>query len=254
MKENILKFSRKDLQFHNQGLTVRAGKGDDKKAEIVIYDTITPYADEFWGGISAKMIDKEIKNLAPDTKELLVRINSPGGSVFEGMTIYNRFLQLREKMTVNVIVDGLAASIASIIAMCGEEIIMANESFMMIHKPWTYTAGNAVKHDENIRLLDSLEYAMINVYKKRCGMDRNQIAQMLMEETWMHTDVAISKGFATKKADADTEVQVAASALASEWFSKAPKIENTAEKFLAQKKRTDISNHKKRIGECLARG
>ena len=135
----------------------------ETEADVIIYDDIGK--DSFWfDSFGVKDLDKELREL-PDTVDLLnVRINSPGGSVFEGYAIYNRLRQ--HKARVVVYIDGIAASIASIIAMAGDEIIMGEASGIMIHKPWTCLCGDAKDMEETINLLDGLEEQMINVYKK----------------------------------------------------------------------------------------
>ena len=103
-----------------------------KKAEIALYGTIgETFFDD---GITAKRFIEELNELK-DVDSIDLRINSMGGDVFEGVTIYNRLKEY--KATINVYVDGLAASIASVIAMAGDTVTMGEGSFMMVHSPMT---------------------------------------------------------------------------------------------------------------------
>lgn len=199
----------------------------ETEADVIIYDDIGK--DSFWfDSFGVKDLDKELREL-PDTVDLLnVRINSPGGSVFEGYAIYNRLRQ--HKARVVVYIDGIAASIASIIAMAGDEIIMGEASGIMIHKPWTCLCGDAKDMEETINLLDGLEEQMINVYKKVTGKDSTELRQMLAAETWLWGQDAVDEGFATRMSE-DGETFAAAASLDKQWFAKKPdasKLKNIA--------------------------
>src|SRR5690606_38361761 len=94
--------------------------------------------------------------------------------------------------------DGLAASMASVIAMAGHEIIMADSALMMIHKPWDAAIGNADELRKDAAKLDKVEAQLIGIYAKRTGLDSGTIADMLDAETWMDAAEAIERGFATR--------------------------------------------------------
>lgn len=125
-----------------------------------------------------------------DSKDLKIYINSGGGSVFAGMAIYNMLKRHKGKKTVYV--DGLAASIASIIAFAGDEIIIPSNAFLMIHKPWSWTAGNSEELRKLADDLDVLETGLINVYQENIkeGIDIEEIKQMVQEETWLNGEEA----------------------------------------------------------------
>lgn len=213
------------------------------QAEIIIYDAIGPYDD--WGEISAKMIDRELKALPDTVNQIDVRINSPGGDVFEGFTIYNRLKQ--HKATIKVYVDGLAASIASIIAMAGDDIIMGEGSLMMIHRPWTFTAGDVSDLENTIDRLLDIEEQLVKVYQKKTGLDRSEIKSMLAAETWMDADQALEQGFVTELFE--SEEQIAASAIdKSKWIRNKPRVDDET-KIVKSK----ITNFKKDIQGYLAR-
>jgi len=181
---------------------VRVYNRSETSAELVIYSDIG--ADVFFGGFSAKEMDQELRKLPKGLKDLSVRINSPGGDVFEGMTIYNRLKQIDASITVHV--DGLAASIASIIAMAGDEVVVYETSQIMVHKPWTFMGGNADDMRELINRLDQVEAQMIDIYERKTGLERNTLASLLKEETFMTAEEAHSMGFADTVADTDMKL------------------------------------------------
>lgn len=157
----------------------------DETATIYVYDEISAW------GITAKDFVNDLGNIKAKTINL--RINSPGGNVFDGITIHNALKQ--HAATVNVQVDGLAASIASIIAMAGDEIRMAQNSFMMIHNAWSYTAGNAVQMRKLADTLDKIDATLISTYQAKTGASESDIKKMMADETWLNADDALAKGF-----------------------------------------------------------
>jgi ATP-dependent Clp endopeptidase proteolytic subunit ClpP len=230
------------LKLNNKS-SFRVVNRSQTKAEIIIYDEIGPY--EFFDQVSAKMVDKELKALPDTVNDIEVRLNSPGGDVFEGFTIYNRLKQHKAKVTIYV--DGLAASIASIIAMAGDDIIMGEGALMMIHKPWTWTAGNSSELEETIDRLMDIEEQLVKVYQKKTGLDRSEIKSMLAKETWMDGDQALSQGFVTELFQ--SEETIAASAIdKSVWIKHKPKVKDNN---LANKEK--LNDFKKNIQEYLAR-
>lgn len=186
------------------------------QAEIILYGVVG--GDWVGEGITAKQVSDELKKLDPKINDLVIRINSPGGSVFEGITIYNRLKQFKAKKTVYV--DGMAASIASVIALSGDEIHMGEGSMYMIHLPWTYTAGNRKELRDTVEHLEVIEEQMISIYTKATGLDRVKVKKMMEEETWMDADEAIGHGFVDTKVK--ESLPIAASAMKSQWFKKAP--------------------------------
>lgn len=215
------------------------------KAEIVIYDQI---GYDFWtgGGVTAKSFSKELQALDPSVNEILVRINSPGGDVFDGIAIYNRLKQHKAKKIVHI--DGLAASIASVIALAGDEIIMGEGALYMIHLPWTMAMGNRMDFDNTAQRLMDVEEQLLGIYAKRSGLDRSEIRAMLEKETWFDAEEALEKGFVDRKME--DSVPIAASVFdKSQWISKAPKKFNS-ETAAVQK---EINDLKARINATIAR-
>lgn len=212
--------------------SISMAKGDDTKAEILIYAEI---GASFWGdGVSAKSFSDELDALAKTVKEITVRVNSPGGDVFDGITIYNRLKQHKAKIIVKV--DGMAASIASIIMLAGDEIIMGEGAMMMVHKPWTGVWGNSDDLDHTSNVLLQLEEQMLGIYQRRSSLSREELSMMLKDETWISAEDAMKYGFADKiEGEA---IPVAASVMDKGWLKKSPKnlitIDDVAKKEISE--------------------
>ena len=166
-----------------------------EKAELHFYGEIVCDEWEKWSDLDTCPEDvlnylSKIEN----SKELDIYINSGGGSVFAGLGIYN--ILKRHKGRKTVYVDGLAGSIASIIAMVGDEIIVPSNSFMMIHKPLCGVIGNANDMREMADTLDRIEEGLINTYKTKLkdNVDIETIKTMVNAETWL-TGVEASRYF-----------------------------------------------------------
>jgi ATP-dependent protease ClpP protease subunit len=176
------------------------GKADDapKAAEVWIYGDI----GESWydDTIAAKDF---VKNLAElDADEITARINSYGGSVTDGLAIYNALK--RHKARVIVEIDGAAFSIASLIAMAGDEVRMAENALMMIHAPWSFAAGNAADMRETADVLDKYAEAMSSAYVTQTGKQQADILAMLQDgkDHWFTAAEALAEGFIDSVSDA----------------------------------------------------
>ena len=182
---------------------LRVNNAADDEAELFIYDEITdPLWAEFGLGISAAGFANELKELRG--KRLTVHINSPGGSVFEGTAIYN--LLRGHDAPVNVIVDGIAASIASVIAMAGDTVTMAPHSMLMIHDAWGITMGNAEDHQQQAAVLDKLSDNIAGVYAERGDKRVNWRAKM-KAESWITAEEAVSLKLADRIDTSSTPAQ-----------------------------------------------
>ena len=129
----------------------------------------------------------DVKNMLgqlDDKSNLNIYVNSGGGSVFAGLAIYN---MLKRKGSKTVYVDGVAASIASVIALAGDRIVIPSNAFLMIHKPWTISAGNANDFRKMAEDLDHIESGILNVYKENLkdGIGIEEIQQLVDAETWL---------------------------------------------------------------------
>lgn len=169
-------------------------KSSGTKNELYIYDDIG--GGFFSEGITAQSVSEALKEFTPKAA-IDVYINSPGGSVFEGVAIYNQLMRWDAKKIVHI--DGIAASIASVIAMCGDEINMASASLMMIHRAWGLGMGTADEMRKTAEALDKIDTVILDTYTARTGGDRKKIEGWMDAETWMSADEAVERGFATAK-------------------------------------------------------
>ena len=182
-----------EIQPFYKFTAITDGDGDDPTAaELSIFDVIGDW--EALGEISAKAFSRDLAALPKSVKRLDIHINSPGGSVSDAQAIYSRLADHKSQKVVYV--DGLAASAASIVAMVGHKVYIRANANMMIHLPMGLTAGNKLDHAKSMRALQSVEDGMINAYAKKTGLTRDEIAQMLADETWFNADQAVAKGFA----------------------------------------------------------
>ncbi|MBV4421037.1 head maturation protease, ClpP-related [Clostridium tyrobutyricum] len=179
-------------------------KENSDEGELLLYGDIS---DSTWWGdeITPKNFKEELDSLG-DIKTLNVYINSGGGDVFAGQAIYS--MLKRHSAAVNVYVDGLAASIASIIAMAGDNVKMPKNAMLMVHNPWSFGMGNANDFRKLADDLDKVRESMISVYEDKTGMEKESIVELLDAETWMTAEEAVEFGFAD---EIEEEKQVAAS-------------------------------------------
>lgn len=161
------------------------------QAEILIYEDIG--AGFFQDGLTAKQFAKDLKALGP-VSQLDIRINSVGGDVFEGTAIYNQLKAHSAKKTVYV--DGIAASIASIIAMAGDSIIIAENAWMMVHDPSGLVWGTAEDMRQMATAMDKIKAGLVTAYKSKTGRPADEIQALMSEETWMTAEDAVAEGFA----------------------------------------------------------
>jgi ATP-dependent protease ClpP protease subunit len=166
-----------------------------KKALIYIYDYIGSEA------VNANYIRQIVSQYEDQGyNEFELHISSMGGSVFEGIAIYN-FLKSK---SVEVYVEGIAASIASVIAMCGRKIYMNKSSMMMIHNPWLWEGGEADEMRKKADMLDQIKSAIVEAYKERTRLSKSELEKMMDEETWLNAAECVKKGFADEVLKAST--------------------------------------------------
>jgi len=168
-------------------------------AEVLIYDEIGAY------GVSAKGFLAELGAL-PDDAPIDLRLNSPGGSVFDAVAIFNALS--RHAGHITVWIDGIAASAASYIAMAGDEIVMPENAFMMIHDPSGIVMGTAADMRDMAGTLDKIAASMTRGYAAKTGKPEAEIAALLAAETWFDAKDALEAGLATRMAE---PVRIAAS-------------------------------------------
>ncbi|WP_430009854.1 head maturation protease, ClpP-related [Methylophaga lonarensis] len=161
---------------------------DDGVAEIRIYDVIG------WPFVEADEFLSALDNLQADT--IKVRINSPGGSVFEGMAIYNALADSKRHVITQV--DSLAASMASVIAMSGKERLMYKSAQLMIHNPWTIMMGDHRDFNHEADLLESIRDQLAEIYVQVSGQSMETIQQWMDDTTWMTGSKALENKFVTE--------------------------------------------------------
>ena len=161
----------------------------DGPVELFIYDVI----DE-WFGVSAEMFARDLA--AIDVPEITVRINSPGGSVFEGIAILNSLRGHKAKITT--VVDGIAASAASFIAMAGDEIVMNRNSQLMIHDASAVCIGNAKDMADMQEHLDRMSANIATIYAERAGGTVEEWRAAMLAESWYSADEAVEAGLADR--------------------------------------------------------
>ncbi|RJQ29208.1 Clp protease ClpP [Candidatus Parcubacteria bacterium] len=180
-----LEMKKDKAELKGYSITAKA-----KEAEVWIYEEI----GEYWGmGLSSKQFAKDLKDLG-DVSKITVHLNSPGGDPFEGAAIYNTLRSHKAEVIVNI--DGLAASAASIIAMAGNEINIAENGMFMIHEAAGMTFGRAEDHEHMAEALRKINGSMMSTYLKRAKIDQEKIAELMAAETWMNADEAVAYGFA----------------------------------------------------------
>lgn len=155
------------------------------QAEILVYDVIGwPYND-------AGDLVRYVNSLGD--KDILVRLNTPGGDVFDGMAIFNSLANHKGKVTIRI--EALAASMGSVLAMAGKEIQAYSNTMMMIHDPWIYTAGNQYELREMADLLEKISGNMLDVYAGRSKIGKREMKEIMKAETWYTAKEAKEKGF-----------------------------------------------------------
>lgn len=183
-------------------------------AEIYIYGVIG--GDWFGEGITAKMVADDLKALGK-VKTIDVRINSEGGNVFDGKAIYS--LLVENAATINVKIDGLAASAASFIAMAGNSIEIAEGAFVMVHDAYGISYGRAEDMRKYADLLDTVNATIREVYVARTKQTDKQVNAWMKDETWFTAKEAVANGFADKMTE---NLKVAASVAHPDRFKKLP--------------------------------
>lgn len=161
--------------------------------ELTIYDDIGS-GGFFEEGLTDKAFKAMLDEIPPE-EELHLRINSDGGDVFQGQAIYN--MVKRHRGQVKVFVDGIAASIASVIAMAADEVYMPINSMLMIHNPHAVVMGEASDMLAMADTLDKVKSSIIAVYAEKTGLDNDSLSAMMDAETWLLPDEAEALGFAS---------------------------------------------------------
>lgn len=178
-----------------------------------------PIGDPWGDGVSVREIVDQIKK-HPAGQDMNVIINSPGGSAFDGVALFNEFMAHPSAKVF--IIRSLAASAASIVAMAGSRVIMEPGALMMIHNAWAMTIGDRNEHAQMSEALGKMDVSLTDIYSARTGQDRANIIGWMDAETWMTADEAEALGFAGDR-KAEQKVQAA---FDPKWMSRAdgPKV------------------------------
>ena len=205
-------------------------KNEAEIARLNIYDSI---GDDGWGGgITALEIQEELNNA--NGKPLDVHINSYGGEVFEGFAIYNTLKHYSGQKTV--VIDGIAASIASVIAMAGDKVVMNKASMMMVHNASSWAWGNAEEMKKVVQALESIDEVIKGVYKDKTNLDMDKLTALMESETFMTAKECVDYGFADELLDEEQSEQTITNSINSlnelkENYEKAIKQFNEMEKL-----------------------
>ena len=189
---------------------------------IEIFDVIisSEIDAEWFGGVAAPTVARALASMSGTVH---MRINSPGGDVFAGVQIAQAMREYAGEIIVHV--DGYAASIASIVAIAGDKVIMAPGSMMMIHKAWTWGVGNADDFLSTAALLEQIDGQLVEAYVKRSAgkKDADEFAELIRAEKWFTPQEAIDAGLADEIAPEKSKTANQARAM---WdvsaFDKAP--------------------------------
>ena len=158
----------------------------NNETTVTLYDEIGAF------GAGSKEFLADLGKL--DGQHIHLRINSPGGSVVEGTAIYNALRRHEGGLTVHI--DAMAASMASVIAMAGAPVYMADNALLMIHNPWTVSMGESKDLRKEADLLDKLKVNLRNAYVRKTGINAEEIGAMMDAETWLDAVEAVALGFA----------------------------------------------------------
>ena len=158
----------------------------NNETTVTLYDEIGAF------GAGSKEFLADLGKLSG--QHIHLRINSPGGSVVEGTAIYNALRRHEGGLTVHI--DAMAASMASVIAMAGEPVYMADNALLMIHNPWTVSMGESKDLRKEADLLDKLKVNLRNAYVRKTGINAEEIGAMMDAETWLDAVEAVALGFA----------------------------------------------------------
>lgn len=170
----------------------------DDEAEIIIYDVIG------WPFIEADVFVRELAGIK--AKSIKLRINSPGGDVFDGMAIFNALKDHPAKITTQI--DGLAASMASVIALSGDEVTAHKNSMMMIHNAWVVVAGDRhLLSDVAANILEKIDGNILDIYYGKAGSGKRDLRQMMDEETWLTATEAKEKGLIDRVLEGPTQAR-----------------------------------------------
>lgn len=190
---NLIEKARRDWHNRFDARDARLPKAQGKlevkasgdQTELMLYDEIG-----FWG-VTAKQFNEALATVA--TPKIVLRINSPGGDVFDGYAMYNALKA--HKSQVAVIVEGLAASAASFVALAGDTLSMADPSMLMVHRAWTLAIGNVNDLKQTVEVLSKVDQQIADIYAAATGKPAAEMLALMDAETWLTAQEAADLGF-----------------------------------------------------------
>lgn len=208
---------------------------ESEPATIYLYDQIAK--DSFWGdSVSAKDVIVALDSI--DSPTINVRINSPGGDVFEGDAIYNALRRKAMKSKIVVYIDGVAASAAAFVAMAGDEVEIAENAFLMIHESWTYAVGNKRDIAKTTDLLGKVDVTIATMMASRSGQPIEDVTKWMEAETWFDAKEATEKKFADRiGTTAKTQVSDSTARAAARWNKVPAAFKQSIESHLLAKQK-----------------
>ncbi|NTK37702.1 Clp protease ClpP [Enterococcus faecium] len=217
---------------------------NQNEADVFIFGEIVSFK---WDDTdtTAASFQKDLKELG-EVSQINLHINSPGGSVFEGIAIGNMLRQHKARVVAHV--DALAASIASVIVASCDEVIMPENSMLMIHNPWTISMGNAKELRKQADDLDKIAESSVVTYLAKAGekLTEEKIKQIMDEETWMSDQEAYNYGLCDVVESAN-QVAASISQKLFETYQKVPEklLDSRQEDSRDQEKIEKIVEHAK---------
>ena len=211
----------------------------ENTAEIRIYGTITKWAWEEYGEVSSANFAKELQKLK-NVSHINLRVNSPGGDVFEASAIYNLLKDFAKVNNIQITgyIDGLAASAASFLVLCASKVVMGTGALYMIHNPLSSAYGNVEKLKKQIELLDTVKEAILDIYCSKSKLSREEISEKMNNEKWYRATEALEAGFVDEIVENDNSLENIKN------ISNELHIENFINQDLLKEKLKEIENMK----------
>lgn len=211
----------------------------ENTAEIRIYGIITKWAWEEYGEVSSANFAKELQKLK-NVSHINLRVNSPGGDVFEASAIYNLLKDYAKVNNVKITgyIDGLAASAASFLVLCASKVVMGTGALYMIHNPLSSIYGNVEKLKKQIELLDTVKEAILDIYCTKSKLSREEISEKMNSEKWYRATEALEAGFVDEIVENDNSLENIKN------ISNELHIENFINQDLLKEKLKEIENMK----------
>lgn len=202
-----------------------SNKAAPDETTVYIYDEVS------WFGVQSEQFVKDLNAIS--AKTIHIRLNSPGGSVFDGTAIFNAIKQHKSRTVAHI--DGLAASISSVIALAADEVRMSENAFFMIHDPWSIVIGNADTMREEAELLDKVKGTIVKTYMDKSGKTADEINEMMSAETWLTAEEAKELGFVDEIENAKTGEKAQATLFDLSVFANVPNKLKSQEKLITER-------------------